>query len=119
MDVEFSVLDWEARQKHAAFFQAMVVSTQQAAGGCYALMTVLITLGLGLANMRDQPAEHGPMILQVSVWIWFAVIATMTAIFRSSAKRIDRTYREEHARLFPGTPPYKLESFLLTVRTWF
>ena len=119
IDIDHSVSDWEARQKHAAFFQSMVVSTQQAAGAGYAVMTVLITLGLGLANMRAQLAEHGPMFLQICVLAWIAVTLTMTAIFRRSAQRIDRTYRDEHARLFPRAAPYKLESFLLTSRTWF
>lgn len=117
-DIVQSISDWEARQKHAAFFQSMVVSTQQAAGACYAVMTVLITLGVGLANLRHQPADHGPMFLQICVWIWFAVITVMTAIFRRSAQRIDCTYRQEHAKLFPGAAPYKLESFLLTSRNW-
>lgn len=115
-DIDLRRWDWEARQKHAVFFQSQIANTQQAALASYTFTAVLITLGAALAGTPGTADGHSAIILPVSVWIWLCVALLMTALFRKTARRIDRAYREEHVLLFPGAAPYRLESFLLRVR---
>ena len=105
--------DWELRQKHAAFFQTLVASVQQAAISANTASAVILTLGAVMAKFSDVLPSQDWVVLLTAIVAWTFVTGTLVTSFSRSAVRIETTYLQEHAKLFPGAPPYRLESFLL------
>ena len=105
--------DWEARQKHAAFFQLLLNSLQQAAIASNATGAVVLTVGVGVAKLSDVRSGEDWAVIYVAVVAWLLLGATLTISFAKSALRLRSDYLAEHGELFPGVVPYRLESFLL------
>jgi len=104
---------WELRQKHASFFQTMLGSIQQSALASNTASAILLSLAGILTKLSGVAPSQDWKILFVAVIAWVVLSATMVTSFSRSALHIEETYLREHADLFPGAPPYKLESFLL------
>jgi len=107
--------NWEARQKHAAFFQTQIGSAQQAAIASHTTSALLITLGLAVTKFAEVTPSQSWTLLFVATFFWLILTLVLTGGFSASAVRINKAYREEHDRLFPGQQPYRLESYLLGV----
>ena len=105
--------NWELRQKHASFYQTLVSSAQQAAISAATSVSLILTLGAAMTKLSGVPESQDWNILLIAVFAWGISSTIMVIGFSRSAKRIDMDYRSEHARIFPGHDPYRLESFLL------
>lgn len=105
--------DWERRQKHAAFYQGTLTSVQQAATGFFTSAALLITLGVAMMKMSGMKAGQDWFALLAGVVGWLVITFLMRATFGPVAERINVAYLAEHAELFPGRTPYRLESYLL------
>jgi len=97
----------------ASFFQAQVGLMQQAAIGAQATAALVITLGLGMAKFSGVAAGQDWTALLFGVLGWLLLVVLLTASFGKAARRIERAYLADQARLFPGAEPYRLESVLL------
>jgi len=53
------------------------------------------------------------LILVAALAGWLLLSGMLIISYAKSAQRIRTEYEAEHAILFPGLPPYRLESFLL------
>lgn len=107
---------WEQRQKHAAFYQTQVNAVQQASLALNAAAAIVVTLGIAMSKMTDfvDAGEWVPLL--ASLVGWLALTQLLILSYRGPARRIRAAYELEHARLFPGTAPYRLESYLLKYR---
>ncbi len=113
MHHSFPVSDWELRQKHTTFFQAMLGSVQQGAISANTASAVIVTLGGIMAKFSDVLPSQGWIILLITVVAWIFLTGMLVTSFSRSAVRIETAYLLEHEKLFPNTSPYHLESFLL------
>jgi len=107
--------NWELRQKHAAFFQTQIGSVQQAAIASQTMSALLVSLGLAMSKFSGVAPSQDWTLLSLAVLGWLLLTLLLTSGFSVSATRIEKTYLEEHERLFAGQTPYRLESFLLGV----
>lgn len=105
--------DWERRQKHAAFYQETLNAVQQTAMAFFTSSALLVTLGIAMMNLSGLRQGQEWFAIYSGVFGWVLVIFGIRAQFGPAAERIDAAYREEHAKLFPATSLYRLESFLL------
>ena len=113
IEIPAESLDWELRQKHAAFFQVLVGSEQQGAIFANSGSTVLVTLGGVMAHFSTVSPSQDWMVLLIALLGWLVLSGTLTASFSRSAADVEATYLREHAELFPTARPYRLRSFLL------
>jgi hypothetical protein len=105
--------DWEQRQKHASFYQTQLNTVQQAACAAFAATTLLPTIGVAMTKLSGLIDGQDQAVLGIAVLAWLLVSAILATSFGRTASRLDSNYREEHATLFTGASPYRLESFLL------
>lgn len=107
---------WEQQQKNAAFFQSQLTAVQQASLAFNTAATIIITLSVAMMKLSGfvGGGEFLPIILGVVGWGILTFVLTLS--YRRSAKRVRAAYEREHKRLFPGTPPYRLESYLLSYK---
>lgn len=106
-------IGWEVRQKHASFHQTLLGSAQQAALAYNTAAVLLITIGLAMVKFSGVAADQDWAILFVTIIGWLVLSWALLVGFGRSACRIRMTYEAEHAALFPGAVPHRLESFLL------
>lgn len=104
---------WEQRQKHAAFYQTQVSSIQQAALAFNTTGTLVITLAVAMSKMSGVTEGSDWAAVFIGVVGWLALTVLLTHGHSGSAERVREAYLLEHAQLFPGTEPYRLESYLL------
>lgn len=104
---------WEQRQKHAGFYQTQVSAIQQAALAFNTTGTLVITLAVAMSKMSGVTEGSDWAAVFIGVVGWLALTVLLTHGHSRSAERVREAYLLEHAQLFPGTEPYRLESYLL------
>ncbi len=108
-----AVAMWEQRHKHAGFYQTQINAVQQASLAFNTAGTVIITLSVAMTKLSDFAGggDFWPIFLGVVGWVILTFILTNS--YQRSAERVRAAYEKEHALLFPGLTPYRLESYLL------
>lgn len=105
--------NWESRQKHATFFQGMIAPVQQGAISAMTTSAIIVSIGGATAKFSGVAQSQDWLILFATVIAWILSAGLLVGSFSRSAVRIERRYLQEHAALFPGALPYRLETFLL------
>lgn len=104
---------WEERQKHAGFYQTQVSAIQQAALAFNTTGTLVITLAVAMSKMSGVTEGSDWAAVFIGVVGWLLLTVLLTHSHSRSAERVRQAYLLEHTQLFPGTEPYRLESYLL------
>lgn len=108
-----STADWEARQRHATFYQSKIANIQQGAVAALTGSTIIFTVLAVFVKDLELDSEGRTVVIGAAILVWLLLLFMLSASHGASASRVRETYIKEHALLFAGTRPYRLESFLL------
>lgn len=103
--------DSEARQRHATFYQSKLANIQQGAVAALTGSTVIFTVAA--IFVKEIEFDGRIVVIGAATLAWLFLLFLLSASHSASASRVRAAYIQEHALLFEGTRPYRLESFLL------